>query len=67
MVSTEDLSYFQSLNEAEKMKLVSEITRNMYRAPSLFSLVATGRGYVLDVINPYKKKDTLKWKCKPIE
>ncbi|CAI8609074.1 unnamed protein product [Vicia faba] len=67
MVSMEELSYIQILTNVEKMELVFEITHNMYQAPFLFSLVAAGRGDILDAVNPYKEKDTWKGKCEPIE
>lgn len=38
--STSDLSFVQSLPEGEKMELVSELTHNMFKATSIFSLVS---------------------------
>lgn len=46
----------------EEKELVSKITNNMYHACSLFHLVSTSRGDILDVGNPYKERYT--WKGK---
>lgn len=48
-VSTLNLPFIPNLSEAEKMGFVFEVTHNMYRASSIFSLVAVGRGDILPI------------------
>lgn len=64
VVSMEDQYYVQNLYVAQKMDLVYEVTRRKYQAYSLLSMVAAGRGDVLDSKNSYKEMDIWKGKCK---
>lgn len=59
-----NFSFIQNLSEAEKIGLVFEITYNMYLFASLFSLVVSGRGDILDVRNPSKEMGTWKGKAR---
>lgn len=63
----EDMSFIQNLSEVENMKLVYEITRNVYRTSSRFSMVTIGKWNVLDASNPSKERDTWKDKCEAME
>lgn len=67
IVSIEYQSFFQTLSGTEKMKLIIEIIHNMYRASSLFSLVAVGPEDFLVTSNPSKEMETWKVKCKDME
>lgn len=67
IVSIEYQSFFQSLSEIEKMKLIIDIIHNMYQASSLFSLVAVGPEDFLVTSNPSKEMETWKVKCEDME
>lgn len=66
-MSMSDLSFLQSLSEAEKIEFVSKVTPNMYRDAPLISLVTTNRGDILVGGSPWKEMVTWKMKCEAME
>lgn len=47
--------------------MAQELTRSMFKAISVFSLVSVGRGDILAPSNPFKERDTWKGKSKTME
>lgn len=66
-ISTLNLSFIQDLPEGDKMELDFDLTHNMFKVASIFSLVFVGWGYVLVLSNPFKERNTWKGKVEAME
>lgn len=49
------------------MELDFDLTHNMFKVASIFSLVFVGWGYVLVLSNPFKERNTWKGKVEAME
>lgn len=58
IILTPDLSFFQNLHEGDKMELSSELTRSIFKAVYIFSIISVIQGDVLALGNPSKERGT---------
>lgn len=49
------------------MELIFELTHNLFKVASIFSLISDSRAYILGLGNLTKERDTLKGKCETME
>lgn len=67
IVSTSNLSFVQNLPEENEMGIPYDLSHNMFKYASIFSLVSTRHGDVLILSNPFKERDNWKEKAEAME